>query len=161
MSTVSDFWVSSSQPLPTPNVPLPPVATEGSDRPLHRIAEVRRNQGISVRSAARRMHTSMEQVRRQEDPHSDLPLSELYHWQQALEVPIADLLVESDSPLSEPILSRAAAAGDEDGAGDERVGRFGFDPAIRDDARAATRRVDARVERRRPVALGRPATLAR
>jgi len=107
MSTVSDFWISNSQPLPTPNVPVPPVAAEGSDRPLHRIAEVRRNQGISVRSAARRMHTSMEQVRRQEDPHSDLPLSELYHWQQALEVPIADLLVESDSPLSEPILSRA------------------------------------------------------
>jgi hypothetical protein len=34
-------------------------------------------------------------------------VSELYEWQQALEVPIMDLLVDSDAPLSEPVLARA------------------------------------------------------
>jgi hypothetical protein len=84
-----------------------PVPHAGSQRPLHRIADARRRQGISVRSAARRMHTSMDQVRREEDPSCDMPLSELYRWQQALEVPVADLLVDSDAPLSEPVLTRA------------------------------------------------------
>jgi hypothetical protein len=88
--------------LPGPEVPVPIVK-----RPLHRIAEARRRQGISVRSAARRLQTSMDQVRRQEDPFVDMALSELYRWQQALEVPVVDLLVDSDAPLSEPVLSRA------------------------------------------------------
>ena len=88
--------------LPGPAVPVPLAK-----RPLHRIAEARRRQGISVRSVARRLQTSMDLVRRQEDPHSDMSLSELYRWQQALEVPVVDLLVDSDAPLSEPVLSRA------------------------------------------------------
>jgi hypothetical protein len=89
------------------HLPVPPVSVVGATRPLHRIADVRRRQGISVRSAARRMHTSIDQVRRQEDPGCDLLLSELVRWQQALEVPIGDLLVESEAPLSEPVLTRA------------------------------------------------------
>jgi transcriptional regulator with XRE-family HTH domain len=88
--------------LPVPQVPV------ASARPaLHRIADVRKRQGVSVRSVARRMHTSIDQVRRQEEPGCDLLLSELLRWQQALEVPLSDLLVESESPLSEPILTRA------------------------------------------------------
>jgi hypothetical protein len=88
--------------LPCPHVPVQPT-----QRPLHRIADVRRRQGISLRSAARRMHTSIDQVRRQEDPSCDMLLSELVRWQEALDVPIADLLVESNAPLSEPIMTRA------------------------------------------------------
>jgi transcriptional regulator with XRE-family HTH domain len=88
--------------LPVPQVPV------ASARPvLHRIADVRKRQGVSVRSVARRMHTSIDQVRRQEEPGCDLLLSELLRWQQALEVPLSDLLIESESPLSEPILTRA------------------------------------------------------
>jgi hypothetical protein len=49
----------------------------------------------------------MDQVRRQEDPGCDMPLSELYRWQHALEVPITELLVDTESPLSEPVLTRA------------------------------------------------------
>jgi hypothetical protein len=49
----------------------------------------------------------MDQVRRQEVPTCDMTLSDLLRWQQALEVPIADLLVDSDAPLSEPVLTRA------------------------------------------------------
>jgi hypothetical protein len=105
MSVTQDFWIESSQQVPTPGANGVPSA--GASRRLHRIAEVRRNQGISVRSAARRLHTSMDQVRRQEDPYTDMPLSELYEWHTALEVPVADLLVENESPLSEPVLTRA------------------------------------------------------
>jgi transcriptional regulator with XRE-family HTH domain len=85
----------------------PPVPPTTGQRPLHRIAEARRQQGISARSAARRLRTTMDQVRRLEDPQCDMPLSELYRWQRALQVPIAELLVDSESPLSEPVLTRA------------------------------------------------------
>ncbi len=84
-----------------------PVPQQAASRTLHRIRDVRRRQGISLRSAARRLSTSMEQVRRQEDPTCDMPLSDLYAWQRALEVPVVDLLVDSDAPLSETVLSRA------------------------------------------------------
>jgi transcriptional regulator with XRE-family HTH domain len=76
-------------------------------RPLHRIAEVRRQQGVSVRSAARRMGASMEYIRTSELPNVDMSLSDLYRWQQALDVPIADLLVDLDAPISSPVLARA------------------------------------------------------
>ena len=89
------------------HLPLPHVSTPAETKPLHRIADVRRRQGISVRSAARRMHTSIDQVRRQEEPGADMLLSELLRWQQALDVPVSDLLVESNAPLSEPIMTRA------------------------------------------------------
>ena len=88
-------------------VPAAPVPIVNLPRPLHRIAEVRRRQGVSVRSAARRLNTSMEQVRRHEDPQCDLSLSKLYEWQQALEVPVAELLVDLESPLAEPVQTRA------------------------------------------------------
>jgi transcriptional regulator with XRE-family HTH domain len=103
MSVAHDIpFDSSLSHLPVPQMPVP-----GAQRPLHRISEARRQQGISVRSAARRMHTSMDQVRRQEEPACDMLLSELRRWQKALEVPIADLLVDSEAPLSEPVLTRA------------------------------------------------------
>jgi transcriptional regulator with XRE-family HTH domain len=89
------------------HLPVPQLSAAESKRPLHRIADVRKRQGISARSAARRMHTSIDQVRRQEEPACDLLVSELLRWQQALEVPVADLLVESEAPLSEPVLTRA------------------------------------------------------
>jgi hypothetical protein len=88
------------------HVPVPAVAPT-TVRPLHRIADARRRQNVSVRSAARRMQTSMEQVRRQEDPNCDMLLSDLHRWQRALEVPITELLVDCDAPLSEPVLTRA------------------------------------------------------
>ena len=76
-------------------------------QPKHRLAEVRQQQGVSVRSAARRMGVPMEQVRREERPDSDLTLSQLARWEAALEVPLVDLLVDNEAPLSEPILKRA------------------------------------------------------
>lgn len=49
----------------------------------------------------------MQEVREQENPTHDLSLSQLVRWQEVLEVPLADLLVDSSGPLSEPVNQRA------------------------------------------------------
>ncbi len=68
-------------------------------RGFHRLAAVRRSQGVSRRTIARRMNVEPAEVRRQEDEQSDLPLSVLYQWQKALDVPLSELLVESGCDL--------------------------------------------------------------
>jgi len=90
-------------------VPLAPLtsAEDRSDKPLHRIGEVRREQGTSLRSVARNLGTDIRLLRMQEEENYDLRLSDLYRWQEALEVPVADLLVESSEPLSRPVMERA------------------------------------------------------
>lgn len=76
-------------------------------QPMHRIGEVRREQGVSARRAAQLLGKTSEQVRIEEDPASDLTLAQVYEWQRLLEVPVADLLVEPHAPLSAPVLRRA------------------------------------------------------
>ncbi len=76
-------------------------------RPYHRVAEVRRQQGVSIRSVCRKLKLTAEEARRQEDPTTDLTLSQLGAWQLALDVPLQDLLVDLDAPLSAPVASRA------------------------------------------------------
>ena len=96
--------------FPSPGTATAPILTDEPQPPphqMHRIREVRIQQGISLRSAARRMGVELRQARRQEDPDADLTLSELYRWQRALEVPVANLLVDLDAPLSTPVLKRA------------------------------------------------------
>ncbi|QDU58854.1 hypothetical protein [Aeoliella mucimassa] len=84
-----------------------PISNNQTAVVRHRIAEVRRQQGVSVRSITRKLGLSTEEIRRQEDPTCDLTLSQLAAWQKALEVPLANLLVDSDAPLSSPVLHRA------------------------------------------------------
>jgi transcriptional regulator with XRE-family HTH domain len=74
---------------------------------LHRIAEVRRLQGVTLRNVARRLGMSLPVVRRQEQPDYDLRISDLQRWQEVLEVPVAELLVEGDGQLSGPVLQRS------------------------------------------------------
>src|SRR5262249_15539136 len=74
---------------------------------LHRIAAVRQQQGISLRGLARQLRTSVRELEVEEDESSDLRLSRVYWWQSVLEVPISELLVDSNSPLSAPVLERA------------------------------------------------------
>jgi transcriptional regulator with XRE-family HTH domain len=76
-------------------------------RKLHRLAEVRQQQGVSHRNVARRLGLDLKTVRQQERESADLHLSELYAWQQVLDVPIADLLLDNDGPLSPLVLQRA------------------------------------------------------
>ena len=87
--------------------PVPHLSRDLDSRPLHRIADVRRQQGVSLRTAARRINTTVGSARDQEQADADIRLSQLYLWQQALEVPVADLLVDLDAPLSAPVLQRA------------------------------------------------------
>jgi len=50
---------------------------------------------------------NVRDIRSQENESNDLRLSELYRWQKALDVPLEELLVESERPLSRPVLERA------------------------------------------------------
>ncbi|HEY2827285.1 MAG TPA: hypothetical protein VGJ04_06760 [Pirellulales bacterium] len=83
------------------------VSDSTNQRPLHRLSVVRRQQGVSLRNIARRLNVDVTEARQQEEETSDLPLSMLYQWQQVLDVPIAELLVDSESPLSPPVMERA------------------------------------------------------
>jgi len=83
------------------------ASARGRSRRLHRIAEVRQRQGVTLRNVARRLNMSLPVVRRQEEADCDLRLSDLQRWQQVLDVPIAELLVEGDGQLSGPVLERS------------------------------------------------------
>lgn len=86
-----------------PQVSLP--ATE--QQPLQRLAQVRRQQGVSRRTIARRLNIDLDRVREQERETTDLNLSALYAWQKALDVPVGELLVEASDTLTSPILQRS------------------------------------------------------
>jgi transcriptional regulator with XRE-family HTH domain len=79
----------------------------GSRPSFHRLKAVRLEQGITLRRVAQLLKTDIDVARLEEDEFSDLPLSRLMAWQEALEVPIADLLVDSNGPLSTPVMKRA------------------------------------------------------
>lgn len=78
-----------------------------ADHPLHRIAAVRRHQGVSRRILSRRLKLDVSHVKWQEREDSDMLLSALYKWHRALEVPVSELLVETGEPLSAPVMKRA------------------------------------------------------
>lgn len=82
-------------------------ASNRRQRRLHRIADVRRLQGVTLRNVSRRLGTPLAVVRRQEQPDCDLRLSDLMQWQEVLEVPVAELLVEGEGQLSGPVLQRS------------------------------------------------------
>lgn len=84
-----------------------PTAPAAGRVALHRIAAVRRQQGIALRGLARQLRTSVRDLEAEEDETTDLRLSRLYWWQSVLEVPLSELLVDSNSPLSAPVLERA------------------------------------------------------
>ena len=88
-------------------VAAPNVGVRRPSRALHRLAEVRRIQGLSQRTVARRLRLDMASVKQMEREDTDLPLSALYEWQKALDVPVGELLVEPDEPLSTPVMKRA------------------------------------------------------
>jgi transcriptional regulator with XRE-family HTH domain len=93
--------------VPIPEMPIADLMAHRPVKPLQRVGEVRRQQGISRRTVARRMNVELSTVREQEDENCDLTLSQLYQWQQALEVPLSELLVEADDELAAPVMQRA------------------------------------------------------
>jgi transcriptional regulator with XRE-family HTH domain len=104
---------TTGSPRAAPNgVPHQRPATadrrNGARRPLHRIREVRLEQGLTLRTAARHMGASVRQLRAEEEETNDLRLSDMYRWQEVLGVPMEDLLCEPGGALSRPILERAS-----------------------------------------------------
>jgi len=74
---------------------------------LHRLREARIAQGVSPRNMARRLDIDLAELERLEDPKSDVSLAQLYAWQEVLEVPITELLLETEESLSSPVMIRA------------------------------------------------------
>ncbi len=103
-----------SVPLGTPAVPLVSHTTKGSVskehksiKPLHRIAAVRECQGMSLPSCARRLGITLTEARHQEKPTTDLTLSQLMAWREALDVPLSELIGNADDFIEDPIQNRA------------------------------------------------------
>jgi transcriptional regulator with XRE-family HTH domain len=100
----------------TPNSPLAigaqtpavvPIHLESAPV-LHRLAEARRQEDISLGNVARHLGITVEEVRRQERKTTDLPLSVLRKWAKVLGLPVAELVEEPDDSLSTPLFNRAA-----------------------------------------------------
>jgi transcriptional regulator with XRE-family HTH domain len=85
----------------------PPTIRLSEPRRLNRIQEVRKQQGVSLRTASRRTGIPAAELRQQEQEDSDLLLSQLQVWCEILDVPAADLLEEPKNDLSAPIRERA------------------------------------------------------
>jgi len=84
-----------------------PLGLSSVERPMHRLKTVRRREGVSQSTVARRLGIPLGEVKHQEEETSDLPLSTLYRWQDVLQVPLAELLAEPPDSLSEPVMQRA------------------------------------------------------
>ena len=84
-----------------------PVKGSPPAQRMHRISTVRRQQGLSLRSASRQLGADLKTVRGQEAEDADIRLSDLYAWQAVLGVPISELLNEPSTPLSRPVMERA------------------------------------------------------
>ena len=98
--------MTGTNPVPTPLI-AKNDQENGEENALHRIRTVRLQQGVSLRSAARQMGSDIRSLRLQEQESTDLRLSDLHKWQKALDVPLTDLVEETDEPLSRPVLERA------------------------------------------------------
>lgn len=109
-NATSDHAVESHNTSPADtSLPSKPAAepVAATSQPMQRLAAVRRMQGLSRRAVARRLNVEVDEVRRQESETADLPLSIVYAWQKAMDVPLAELLVEGDDASTSPILRRA------------------------------------------------------
>ena len=84
-----------------------PTSPPAPDRPLHRLGEARRREGLTHRKLAGRLGVSVDAVKQQENPAADIRLSDLYRWQKAMDVPVAELLTEPGAELSPPVQLRA------------------------------------------------------
>src|SRR5262245_31110830 len=74
---------------------------------LHQVGTICRRQRVPLRAIAQRWGVNPEEIRRQQAESTDLTLSQLYRWQQLLGVPVTDLLMDHDEPLSEMLRWRA------------------------------------------------------
>ena len=84
------------------------LPVEQADRPMNRIAFVREQQEMTLRSVARHTGIDVRTLRKQEKPTANLTLTELANWSKALDVPVVNLIEEPESTLENPVKKRAA-----------------------------------------------------
>ena len=99
--------MDSSVPGTGTKYPALAPPTPDGHQPLHRLAVVRRQQRVSRRAVAKKLNVDVNTVKLLEDETSDMLLSTLYEWQNVLDVPVSELLVEPERPLSAPVMKRA------------------------------------------------------
>ncbi len=101
----ADLHSAAGLPATKATPSTPQTACEPS-RVQNRIAQVRAQQGISQRTMARRLRIDLKSYQALERPETDLRLSQLVALQAAMEVPLVDLL-EDTQTLSRPVAERA------------------------------------------------------
>jgi len=79
-----------------------------ADHAVNRIAFVREQQEMTLRSVSRHTGIDVRTLRKQEKPTANLTLTELSKWSEALDVPVANLIEEPESTLDNPVKKRAA-----------------------------------------------------
>lgn len=101
--------LTAPEPKTPPRAAAPRVAVPlaAAPSPLHRVGEVRHQQGLSLRTVSRRTGIEVKELRRLEQPAADMLLSTLKVWQKALDVPLVDLLEDESQTLSRPVKERA------------------------------------------------------
>jgi len=104
---LSSTAIGAVHHVPVPSMPALEAPSQYPVKPLQRVAAVRRQQGISRRTLARRMNVELSTIRDQESETYDLTLSQLYEWQKCLDVPVTELLADADDNLAAGILLRA------------------------------------------------------
>ena len=76
-------------------------------RAYHQVAQVRRNQAVSLATCARKLGISVNEARYQEQPTTDLTISQLTAWKEVLGVPLSELIGPLEDELDNPIRNRA------------------------------------------------------
>lgn len=80
----------------------------GSSPPMkkiwHRVKKRREEENLSIEVCAKKMKISVKEARRQEDPYSDLLLSQLAAWEKVLDMDT--LLLLGDDPIRDPFEDR-------------------------------------------------------
>ena len=84
------------------------LPVDQADRPVNRIAYVREQQEMTLRSVSRHTGVDVRTLRKQEKPTANLTLTELANWSKALDVPVTSLIEEPESTLENPVKKRAA-----------------------------------------------------
>lgn len=105
-STYAD--VSPTNPILSIS-PVSPISGRAVDsgKNWNRLRIVREQQGLTLRTVSRRSGVPVKQLRQEEDPSNDHPISVLQRWQQALEVPLSELVSEPGNQLSDVVGQRA------------------------------------------------------
>ena len=73
----------------------------------HRLQAARLDAGVSLRAMALRMKVKVSQAKAEEEGDRDLCISDLHRWQEALQIPLQELLEPPKNTLSEPVRQRA------------------------------------------------------